>query len=106
MRKFRSPEEFVLHAKWLAFDAPVDNEGRPLCACKYCGKTDQTEIGLYLGKKVGATVHEQLRHNGCKPRRRSEAEKPILFKDYTQLHNGQRCPDLKPDLLRIKDEEF
>ncbi|KLO14603.1 hypothetical protein SCHPADRAFT_903136 [Schizopora paradoxa] len=103
VRKFRSPEEFVFHAKWLAFNGPLDVRGRPACACKYCGGSDQTEIGNYLDKKVGYSASH---HGPFKPtrRRNSVEEKPILFKDYTRLR--ETAQDIKPGLHVIKDEEF
>ena len=105
MRKFRSPEEFVFHAKWLAFDGPLNERGRPACACKYCGGADQTEIGNYLDKKVGYSASHHGPFKPTQRRRNSEADKPILFKDYTRLRERALLEDIKPGLHVIKDEE-
>ncbi|KAL5534892.1 hypothetical protein ACEPAF_2982 [Sanghuangporus sanghuang] len=57
---FRSPAEFALHAKWLAFGCP-----KGACECKYCSRTSQKVIaarlkaatkGAEMPKKPGVNV--------------------------------------------------
>lgn len=94
MTKFRSPAEFLFHAKWLLLGMPTpetvpqeekhDEElwGKPLpeevndrCMCKYCGKTKQKYISenftIYTPSKTLKRTREgplpiQARFEGVK----------------------------------------
>lgn len=108
--KFRTPAEFVLHAKWLAFDAPRDGDTR-LCACRYCSQNKQTVITKYLKDKRGSAASEpshsrSVASRSTKRRRAGEPEKEISYKDYTLLFDAKRLEDDKHHLHQIKDEEL
>ncbi|KAH8119246.1 hypothetical protein DFH11DRAFT_432085 [Phellopilus nigrolimitatus] len=92
-QKFRSPEEFVLHAKWLAYGGPKDPyDDHPRCGCRYCSKTPQSEIARMLKKKTrhlgsqpGLNLTKVKRRDG----RRREEGAAITAKDYTNIDRGK-----------------
>ncbi|KAL5518328.1 hypothetical protein ACEPAH_10 [Sanghuangporus vaninii] len=104
---FRSPAEFALHAKWLAFGCP---EGA--CECKYCSRTSQKVIatrlkaatkGAKMPKKPGVNV-KRVNKRKVNPSASKRATKRtrvdnmfIPAKDYTvgtshvsELHKERR----------------
>ncbi|KAH8113959.1 hypothetical protein DFH11DRAFT_1544686 [Phellopilus nigrolimitatus] len=81
---FRSPEEFVLHAKWLAYGQPRDHSNRTLCGCHYCSGTLRSEISEMLKAAVSHLNSERPPTEGGRPGMRSR-KVPVLAKDYTNL---------------------
>lgn len=97
---FRSPAEFLLHAKWLAQGKPM-NGGRPACGCKYCAKTKQHTItrqyihhNPYPGRQEGEEERarpmsrQALERREARQREREREERPIMAKDY-RVWNGE-----------------
>lgn len=85
-QRFRSPEEFVLHAEWLMTNMHLKSNGHSNCRCKYCSGTKQLDINAKLLKKR-VPIHNN-NHNLGKERRRRHfktPEPPTKAKDYTCL---------------------
>ncbi|KAI5123669.1 hypothetical protein M0805_001698 [Coniferiporia weirii] len=92
-RHFRSPEEFTLHAKWLAFGRPMDSNNSTCCECRYCSGRSQGAISSMLKRQTDfLRTTDAGRKTGKGARRtggRRGNDHPIIFKDYTGLNRGK-----------------
>jgi hypothetical protein len=102
VHQFRSPNEFTFHALWLMCGMPYNADGTPNCLCQYCNGTPQDVISenfsnYHRPKRPTehtvtmdpATINRRaVRTAGVvkrkAPTKRSAADPPIKFKDYTQ----------------------
>jgi hypothetical protein len=90
--QFRSPEEFILHFRWLMTGKPM-KDGQPECLCTYCSGTPQGEISKKYAnyRQRSADPESGSDHNGDKKRRavsgrsRRPASPPLQIKDYRHL---------------------
>lgn len=84
-RVFRSPNEFALHALWLADGARHDDDGLRECMCKYCGEVkDQSLLNRAW---IDSTSSTNANTRPKKPKQSAHARSgtEITFKDYTKL---------------------
>lgn len=92
---FRSPNEFVFHAKWLAFNCPMTEDGGRNCECTYCSGTPQKVLAKELKAwSMGSSTSDSQRESrrGAQIQRTSQDSRDlsqgILVKDYTRVNEG------------------
>lgn len=87
---FRSPAEFVNHAKWLMQGSPLKSNDKPDCKCKYCDQSQtQEEISIQLRlRNAPSRDRKRDRDNDGRPRRPRTAHGSgfVPAKDYTKLN--------------------
>ncbi|EPQ57545.1 hypothetical protein GLOTRDRAFT_110620 [Gloeophyllum trabeum ATCC 11539] len=93
--KFRSPEEFCLHARWLALGSPTKTfTNKPDCACVYC---DKRYTQKQLNKMWGIVSATPARRG---PRKKSDGSTTdwsnICAKDYTKLNTATQPSTVIP----------
>ena len=54
--RFRSPEEFALHAEWLLCDCPLKKDQSPACGCHYCSGEKQKTISSCLRERAESVL--------------------------------------------------
>ncbi|KZT26733.1 hypothetical protein NEOLEDRAFT_1177321 [Neolentinus lepideus HHB14362 ss-1] len=91
---FRSPDEFCLHARWLALGSPTrHNNNKPECPCKYCdGRYGQNELNKRWGI-IPARKRRGPRKTDNKPKT-DWANVLTHVKDYTKLNTSTQTPSV------------
>lgn len=82
--KFRSPNEFFLHAKWLMEGKPLKPDRKPACECRYC---DSSVTQSDISKRYNLGHVTEKRKKGVRNPRTTRVS-PVPFKDYTKLNQN------------------
>ncbi|EPQ58237.1 hypothetical protein GLOTRDRAFT_126727 [Gloeophyllum trabeum ATCC 11539] len=87
-RRYESPAEWCLHAKWLVEDCPMKPSGsRRQCECIDCDGTvpQSTLSGKYNLNAVDDTRGGRKQKKGG--RKKENVDRPIIAKDYTKMNH-------------------
>ncbi|TFK54214.1 hypothetical protein OE88DRAFT_1165488 [Heliocybe sulcata] len=92
---FRSPDEFCLHARWLALGSPTKRfTNKPDCPCKYChGQLSQTELNKMWEIAPPPKCRGPRKKPDSKPKT-DWANVVARAKDYTKLNISTQTPSV------------
>ncbi|KAI0081232.1 hypothetical protein K474DRAFT_1656713 [Panus rudis PR-1116 ss-1] len=91
VNRFRSPQEFFLHAKWLMEGQPLDREGFRACSCCYCNRSGVSQGDIARQYGLGHVSESGARSRRPRQSRRvnqTPSAIAIQAKDYTRLHTS------------------
>lgn len=99
--RFRSPNEFILHAHWLCIGAPLypSPSNMPICQCKYCTGNENDAIEALASTSVYNSDEDDDDDGKKKKRRRSKS----IFRNITHVKSRNK---LQNRLLKNKKERF